>query len=98
VHARPRAPLAAYINNDGDYPPPALRRREQGTTRFRLTVGGGDGRVTNCSVIRSSGSSMLDTATCRIMRQRARFTPARDVNGNPASDEHLGEISWRLPE
>ena len=41
---------------------------------------------------------MLDTATCRIMRQRARFTPARDVNGNPASDEHLGEISWRLPE
>src|ERR687891_509395 len=40
--ARARANLATYISND-DYPASALSREEQGTTRFRLTIGT-DGR------------------------------------------------------
>jgi hypothetical protein len=30
------------------------------------------------------------------MRQRARFTPARDSSGNPTSDTHNARITWRL--
>jgi protein TonB len=94
--ARARANLASYVSND-DYPPAALRAGDEGTTGFRLTVGA-DGRVTNCTVTSSSGSSSLDSATCRIMRSRARFTPARDSNGNPTTDTHTARITWRIQD
>jgi protein TonB len=92
--ARARANLASYVSND-DYPASALRNEEQGTTGFRLTVGP-DGRVTNCVVTSSSGSSALDAATCRIMRSRARFTPARDNTGSSTTDTVNHRITWRI--
>jgi len=94
--ARARANLASYVS-DADYPSSAIRNEEQGTTGFRLTVGP-DGRVTNCSVTRSSGSAALDNATCNIMRRRARFTPATDQYGNPTTDSHTASITWRLQD
>jgi protein TonB len=93
--ARARANLGSYVS-DADYPDSASRDGEQGTTRFRLSVGA-DGRVTDCTVTGSSGSSALDAATCRLMKSRARFTPARDSNGNPATDNVASAIRWVLP-
>jgi protein TonB len=92
---RARANLSSYFSED-DYPPGALRNNEQGTTGFSLTVGT-SGRVEACTVTSSSGSSALDQATCRILRNRARYTPARDENGNPASGRDQGRVTWRLP-
>jgi periplasmic protein TonB len=94
--AKARANLASYIS-DADYPDAAIRNEEQGTTGFRLTVGP-DGRVSNCEVTRSSGSSSLDNTTCRLMRSRARFTPARDTSGAATSDTVSASIRWVLPE
>jgi protein TonB len=94
--ARARANLASYVS-DEDYPNSAARAEEQGTTRFRLGVGP-DGRVNECTVTASSGSSALDSATCRLMKQRARFTPARDSDGRPTSDSVASAIRWVLPE
>jgi protein TonB len=94
--AKAKANLASYVS-DADYPGSAIRNEEQGTTRFRLSVGT-DGRVTDCSVTSSSGSTALDNATCSIMRRRARFTPARDDSGNPTTDSASGAIKWVLPE
>ena len=74
-----------------------MRNNEEGTTGFRLTVGP-DGRVTNCEVTSSSGSSALDTTTCRLMRSRARFTPAHDSNGNPTNDTVTARITWRIQD
>jgi periplasmic protein TonB len=94
--ARARANLASYVSND-DYPTAAIRNEEQGTTRFRLGVGA-DGRVTDCIVTASSGSSVLDSATCRLMRSRARFTPARDSEGKARGDTVSSAIVWMLPD
>ena len=94
--ARARANLASYVS-DADYPTSAIRAEEQGTTRFRLSVGP-DGRVSECTVTGSSGSSALDNATCRILKSRARFTPARDSSGNPTSDTVGSAIKWVLPD
>jgi protein TonB len=94
--ARARANLASYVS-DEDYPGSAVRNEEQGTTRFRLAVGP-DGRVTDCTVTGSSGSSALDGATCRLMKQRARFTPAHDSDGKPMADSVASAIRWVLPE
>lgn len=92
--ARARGSLPGLVSND-DYPASALRNEEQGTTGFRLTVGP-DGRVSNCVVTSSSGSSALDTATCRLMRSRARFTPARNNLGQPTTDTVSARITWRI--
>lgn len=93
--AKARANLASYISND-DYPDSAIRNEEQGTTAFRLDVGP-DGRVSGCSVTGSSGSSALDNATCRLLRSRARFTPATDSSGAKTRDSVSGRIRWVLP-
>lgn len=92
--AAARANLASLVS-DSDYPASALRNEEQGTTGFRLTVGP-DGRVQNCVVTSSSGSSALDAATCRIMRSRARFTPARNNLGENVVDTVNSRIQWRI--
>jgi protein TonB len=93
--AKAKANLASYVS-DADYPDSALRNEEQGTTSFKLDVGP-NGRVANCVVTGSSGSSALDSATCRIMRSRARFTPAHDSNNSPVSDSVSARIRWVLP-
>ena len=86
----------ATLFSDEDYPAAALRAEEQGTVGFRLDVGA-DGRVTNCSITSTSGSASLDSTTCRLLRSRARFNPARDSNGNATTDSTYGRITWRLP-
>jgi protein TonB len=93
--AKARGNLVALFSND-DYPASALRNEEQGTTAVRLTIGT-DGRVSDCSITASSGSSALDNATCNILRRRARFTPAKDQAGNPISDTHNQRIRWEIP-
>jgi protein TonB len=93
--ARARGNLVALFSTD-DYPQSAIRNEEQGTTAVRLTIGP-DGRVSDCSITQSSGSSALDNATCSILRRRARFTPAKDQAGNPISDTYSQRIRWELP-
>jgi protein TonB len=94
--ARAHADLASYVSS-ADYPDAALRAEQQGMTRFRLLVGP-DGRVTDCIVTGSSGSSSLDATTCRLMKSRARFTPARDSSGKPTTDTVANAIRWVLPD
>lgn len=57
------------------YPVSALRRGETGEVRVRITVGA-DGRPSDVSVERSSGSRDLDRAALSAARAW-RFTPAR---------------------
>ncbi len=94
--ARAKGNLPSLFSTD-DYPQSAIRNEEQGTTAVRMTIGT-DGRVTDCSITQSSGSGALDTATCNILRRRARFTPAKDQAGNPISDTFSQRIRWELPE
>lgn len=79
-----------------DYPSRAMRGEEEGQVGYHLEIGP-SGRVTNCTIRRSSGSAALDQETCRIVRIRARFTPARDSEGNAVPDTRDGEVTWRLP-
>lgn len=96
ARARVRAgTLANYITAD-DYPAVALRNNEQGRVVFILDVGA-DGRVTNCVVTQSSRSATLDSTTCRIMRSRPRYTPARNARGVAVADRDQGAVRWQLP-
>jgi protein TonB len=83
------------FDNNRDYPAAALRREEEGTVRVSFTIGT-DGRVTNCNVMQSSGSSSLDSTTCRIIMSRFRYDPARDAYGNPRPETRTQPVTWRI--
>lgn len=93
--AQPRGDPQLLIGGK-DYPPSALRAGEQGTVRYTLEIGA-DGRVHGCRVTQSSGSARLDSAACRIMTERGRFTPAIDSNGNPAPSQEVQAVAWSIP-
>lgn len=90
-----RASLGSYFSTD-DYPVTAWMNEEEGTVRFRLTINP-EGRVAECEVTQSSGSAQLDQRTCEILTVRARYRPARDASGAPASGTDAGSVTWRLP-
>ncbi|HET9629761.1 MAG TPA: energy transducer TonB [Novosphingobium sp.] len=80
-----------------DYPSRALREEREGTTGFRVTIGT-DGRVTDCQITSSSGSPDLDQTACDKIRQRARFIPATDGEGNPTTSTYSNRVRWVIPK
>lgn len=80
-----------------DYPARALREGRQGPVGATLAIGA-DGRVTGCTIAASSGSPDLDAATCLMVARRARFTPATDAQGAPASGSWTGTFTWSIPQ
>ena len=80
-----------------NYPAAALRNEEEGTVTMRITIGT-DGLVQDCEVTKSSGSAALDEAGCEGMRDFARFTPARDINGIAIPSVTEQSIRYILPD
>lgn len=80
-----------------DYPSRALREEREGVTGFRVTIGP-DGRVTDCQITSSSGHADLDEAACSNIRRRARFTPAKNGEGQPTTGTYSNRIRWVIPK
>ncbi|MES2442617.1 MAG: energy transducer TonB [Pseudomonadota bacterium] len=93
--AKPRTPMGNWVRN-ADYPEKALAQRVSGTTVFRLTIDA-TGALTECGVIISSGSELLDTTACGLMRKRGHFLPALDANGKPVPDLMIDRFRWVIP-
>jgi len=79
-----------------DYPKAARGTGARGETAFRLTVDA-EGRAVTCTITASSGFQLLDDQTCQMLRQRARFKPARDGNDNPIPFTWNSWFVWELP-
>ena len=80
-----------------DYPVAAKEADAQGTVTVRYRVGT-DGRVTQCRVIRGSGSAILDQATCPLAELRFRYRPARDEDGTPIVTMVTRENDWIIDD
>lgn len=81
---------------DSDYPGRRSRRVVE-SVGVRFLVGS-DGRVSGCTVTRSSGNARLDSVTCRLIEQRFRYRPARDANGAPVGSVFSTTFDWIPPE
>lgn len=77
------------ITND-DYPPSSIRAGQTGTTRMKLWVGV-DGHVNSCSILQSSGASILDDTSCRLVTRRGRWAPPK------GPFVYLMDYKWELP-
>lgn len=94
--ASPRNNAALWVTT-GDYPTSDIRQGHTGTVRFRLAIDT-DGRVTDCTIVQSSGFDGLDKATCRNLAKRARFDPATGADGGKVAGSYAGTIRWVIPQ
>ena len=91
----PVIPLVSLFSAN-DYPDEAVRNVEEGIVGVVLRVSH-TGQLTDCIVESSSHSASLDSQTCRIIWQRARFKPARDERGRAVESAIRQRIRWALP-
>ncbi len=76
-----------------DYPERPYRAGIGGTLYVRYVVGV-HGRVSDCSIVRSSGNAELDSATCRLLTERFRYKPRRDAAGKPVPTVITEDHTW----
>ena len=53
-----------------------------------------DGSVSNCRVVRSSGSPYADSLMCQLTQQFVRFSPARDAAGRAIAQDVTWVPNW----
>lgn len=94
--ASPANDQTRWVTTD-DYPTPDLMRGNQGTVRYRLSIGS-NGRVSACDVLATSGSARLDDAACKAITRRARFDPATDESGERVVGTFTGTVRWEIPD
>lgn len=65
------------------------------TVRFTVQT---NGRVSECTVLQSSGNPILDDATCRVIERRYRYEPSRDANGTAVLSAVVEEHTWEAED
>ncbi|MBE7202641.1 MAG: TonB family protein, partial [Parafilimonas terrae] len=73
------------------------REQREGVTAIAWDINA-QGRVENCRVTASSGSSDLDDTACRLITRRGKYSPAVDENGNPIRSTSSRRVRWQLPK
>ena len=79
-----------------DYPNGAIAARLSGVATVDLKIAS-DGSVTGCTLVGSTGSALLDAATCPAVQKKARFTPAADAMGKAIPGEYTAKVPWKWP-
>lgn len=93
---RPATSPASWMSIS-DYPAEALAKHQEGTVGFALEVDA-LGQVQSCSVTQSSGSTALDDDTCKLLKSRAKFQPARDSSGHSVEGRFASHVEWVFPK
>ncbi len=95
VSAAPRGNPGRWIT-DNDYRPSWISREFSGVAGFTLEIDR-QGRISDCTITRSTGYSALDDATCRLLRSRAEFSPAKDSSGAIVPGTYSSSVNWQIP-
>src|SRR5690606_7865597 len=66
---------------------------DRGFAHLWLTIAA-NGRVSDCSVLQSSGNDAVDQALCNVMLRRSRWEPARDAQGRPLTVRLRYTATW----
>ena len=66
---------------------------DRGYAHLWLTIAE-TGRVTDCSVLQSTGDAKVDQALCGLMVRQSRWTAARDTQGRPITVKVRYTATW----
>jgi protein TonB len=53
-----------------------------------------DGSVSNCRIVRTSGSPYADSLMCELTQEYVRFSPARDPSGRAIAEDVTWVPNW----
>lgn len=84
---------ARYVSAD-DFPAQANFEGRDGSTGVSLLIDE-TGAIRDCIVESTSGVATLDAQTCIVIRERAKFTPAKDAAGNPIRSRITYRFRWK---
>lgn len=94
--SKPAMPLgdsSKWLSED-DFPGELYTRRESAIVQYRLDVAA-DGSVSGCHVQDSTKLPGFAERTCKLLRQRARFSSALDEGKRPIASYFASRIEWR---
>ena len=78
-----------------DFPKAALDEKRFGEAMVELAISS-TGILTNCKIVKGTGHSDLDKASCDISFSRAKFSPAIDVAGLPTEGRIRTSLKWEV--
>jgi hypothetical protein len=94
-----KRPQPPRVLNHGDWvtsadlPASGAEISEPVSVDFRLAIDE-DGRAKACTIMRGSGSKILDEWTCALVMKRARFKPAKDAEGKATQGSYFETVRW----
>lgn len=88
--------MAAVFGPD-NYPPAAIRAREQGRVVADLTVDR-QGQVTDCRIVESAAASLAEQTCHLALSSTGLFRAARDRRGATVASHYQRRIHWHLPD
>jgi hypothetical protein len=94
--AQPVGSPAKWLRSD-DYPVGSLTQGHNGLVRFRMDVDP-SGQSTGCRVLYRTNPDEFADLSCKLLMQRARFTPALDAAGKPIKSYYINSIRWMAGE
>lgn len=83
------------IFTSDDYPADAMAANDMGSTKYLLLIDE-HGALLDCVVTETSGVASLDAMGCQVIRERAKFTVARDADGKPVKDTYSSRVHWEI--
>ncbi|MEL6542805.1 MAG: TonB family protein [Pseudomonadota bacterium] len=95
IAAVPKGNPGSWIM-ERDYRANWIRQELSGVAAFTLNIDA-RGKVTDCTITRSTGHDVLDGATCRLLTRRARFDPARNATGDKVAGTYSSSVAWKIP-
>ncbi len=78
-----------------DYPGKAVANDKSGGVNVRLDVDA-TGRVTDCHVLEAGGDPIFQGQSCKFLRERARYRPARNAAGAPIASYAILWAIWSV--
>jgi TonB family protein len=85
----------AEIMTAADYPAQAVASKAAGLVAIELSASPA-GAVTQCRVVQSSGSPLLDETSCTLATSRARLLPATNEYAEPVAGSTRIRLRWKI--
>jgi len=92
--ARPLQPLGNLFRS-ASYPIRAIQEQNTGSVSVTMLIDEA-GKVRDCMVEETSGYPTLDTMSCYMISEHAKFAPAVGLDGKPAKSASFQRISWKI--
>ncbi len=93
--SRPPLPIGSpgkWLRSN-DFPDKSLLQGHNGLVRFRLDVDA-SGQPVGCTVLYRTNPDEFADLSCKLVLQRAHFTPALDASGEPVKSYYITNIRW----